>query len=341
MSEQEVFESHKARIMVVGAGGGGCNTITALTKKTIRGATTVAVNTDVNHLKVTEAHKRILIGRQLTRGLGAGGYPEVGRNAALETKAELREIMQGMDLVFVTCGLGGGTGTGALPVVARVARETGAIVIAVVTLPFKLEGARIRKAEEGLMYLREICDTVIVIENQRLLELAGDMPLKQAFGIADDLVATMIKGITETISEPSLVNLDYADVRTIMRSGGVATIGVGEAEGSNRAEEAVTKAMNHPLLEVDYAGASGALIQVIGGEDMRLDEIDLIGDRIQSELDPKAQVIWGARILPEYRGKIQVITVVTGVKSAYVLGPTRSEEAAAKAGHELGIEMLH
>ncbi|MBI4014916.1 MAG: cell division protein FtsZ [Candidatus Aenigmarchaeota archaeon] len=341
MSEQEVFESHKARIMVVGAGGGGCNTITALTKKTIRGATTVAVNTDVNHLKVTEAHKRILIGRQLTRGLGAGGYPEVGRNAALETKADIREIMQGMDLVFVTCGLGGGTGTGSLPVVARIARETGAIVIAVVTLPFKLEGARIRKAEEGLMYLREICDTVIVIENQRLLELAGDMPLKQAFGIADDLVATMIKGITETISEPSLVNLDYADVRTIMRSGGVATIGVGEAEGSNRAEEAVTKAMNHPLLEVDYAGASGALIQVIGGEDMRLDEIDLIGDRIQSELDPKAQVIWGARILPEYRGKIQVITVVTGVKSAYVLGPTRSEEASAKAVHELGIEMLH
>jgi cell division protein FtsZ len=336
----EEFESHKARIMVIGAGGGGCNTVTALTDKTISGATTVAVNTDVKHLKSTRAEKRILLGRELTRGLGAGGYPEVGRNAALESKAELKELVKDVDLVFLTCGLGGGTGTGALPVIAKAARDTDAIVIAAVTLPFKLEGARTAKAEEGLALLRQICDTVIVIENQKLLELAGDMPLKQAFGIADDLVATMIKGITETIYEPSLVNLDYADVRTVMRSGGVASIGVGEAdsESENRAEEAVTKAMTHPLLEVDYAGAKGALIQVIGGEDMRLDEINLIGERIQTELDPQAQVIWGARVLPEYNGKIQVITIVTGVNSPYILGATQIEKKEGES--ELGIEVI-
>ena len=342
-TETQEFEAHKARIIVVGAGGGGCNTITALSNKTINGASTVALNTDVNHLKMTKADTRILIGKQLTRGLGAGGYPEVGRNAAMESKAEIRELLQSMDLVFLTCGLGGGTVTGSLPVVAKIARDSGAITIAVVTLPFKLEGARIRKAEEGLSYLRAICDTVIVIENQKLLELAGDMPLKRAFSIADDLVATMIKGITETIYEPSLVNLDYADVKAVMRDGGVATIGVGESDnGANRAEEAVTKALNHPLLEVDYSGAAGALIQVIGGEDMRLEEINLIGERIQSELDPKAQVIWGARILPSYRGKIQVITIVTGVKSPYILGSAQvKREEMSRAESALGIEMLH
>ncbi len=330
------FEAVKARIAVVGCGGGGNNTITALQEKGISGATTLAINTDAKHLTITKADKKILIGKSLTKGLGAGGFPEVGKNAALESKGEIRQALDKIDLVFITCGLGGGTGTGSAPVVARIAREMGAIVIAAVTLPFKLEGARIHKAEEGLVALRQNCDTVIAIENQKLLKLAGNQTLKKAFSVADDLIATMIKGITETISEPSLVNLDFADVKTVMRSGGVASIGIGVSESPDRAKEAVSLALNNPLIDVDYTGATGGLIQVIGGEDMRLEEINKVGEIVSSYLDPTAQVMWGARIMPEFNHKLQVITIITGVKSPYILGP------AAKQPHrsDLGIEML-
>ncbi len=337
---KEDFSAHRARILVIGAGGAGNNTVTALTEMGIKGATTVAVNTDAKHLGVSKAHQKVLIGKNLTKGLGAGGYPDVGKNAAFESKDDIKELLKDIDLVFLTCGLGGGTGTGAAPVIAKTAKDQGAIVIGAVTLPFKLEGSRIVKAEEGLTELRTSCDTVVVVENQRLLEFAGDMPLKKAFGVADELFATMIKGITETIAEPSLVNLDYADVRAIMRSGGVASIGVGESDSEDRAIEAVAKAMNHPLLDVEYTGATGALIQVIGGENMRLDEINAIGERIQKDLSPEAQVIWGARILPEYKEKIQVITIITGVRSPFILGPMQKEEIAKARGSELGIEII-
>jgi cell division protein FtsZ len=337
-SNIEDFETHKARIVVVGCGGGGCNTVSALTKKGIKGAQTVILNTDARHLASSQADKRILIGKNLTRGLGAGGYPEIGKNAALESKQEIREALQGADLVFVTCGLGGGTGTGSAPVIASLARELGSIVISVVTLPFRLEGARIMKAEGGLTELRRSCDTVIVIENERLLKLAGNKPLKQAFGLADDLIATMIKGITETISEPSLVNLDYADVRTIMRAGGVASIGVGSSQSQTRARDAVTAALNHPLIEVDYHGAQGALIQVIGGNDMKMDEINTIGEAVQGQLDPSAQVMWGARIVPDFDG-IQVITIITGVRSPYILGRDATKQKELTQS-ELGVEVL-
>lgn len=336
------FQVNQARIMVIGAGGGGCNTITRLTDMGIAGATTIAVNTDAKHLAVSHAHKKILIGKELTRGLGAGGYPDVGKKAAEESKNDIKQVLQDCDLLFLTCGLGGGTGTGSAPVIAYLAKELGAIVIAAVTLPFKIEGARIVKAEEGLAKLREVCDTVIVIENQKLIELAGNKPLKEAFGVADNLIAMMIKGITETISQPSLVNLDYADVRTIMRAGGVATIGVGESDSQNRAKEAITKALSHPLLDVDYSGAKGALIQVIGGEDMKLEEINEIGETVSQHMDPEATVMWGARIVPEYAGKIQVITIITGVKSPYILGKTAAGGySAARSKHnELGIEVI-
>jgi cell division protein FtsZ len=333
--------TQQARIMVVGSGGGGCNTITRLTEMSINGATTVAMNTDAKHLKITKADKKILLGKTLTKGLGAGGYPDVGKNAALESKDEIRDLLQGVDLVFLTCGLGGGTGTGSLPVISRIGKELGAIVISAVTMPFKLEGARVAKAETGLAELREVCDTVIVIENQKLLKLAGEMPLKKAFAMADDLIATMIKGITETIAMPSLVNLDYADVKAIMKSGGVAAIGVGESESDNRAQEAVMRALNHPLLEIDYKGANGALIQVIGGPDMTLDEINLIGEAVMRELNPEAQVIWGARILPELQGKVQVITIITGVKSPFILGPTREKKRTTTIlSKDLGIDVI-
>jgi cell division protein FtsZ len=209
-------------------------------------------------------------------------------------------------------------------------------------MPFKIEGARMGRAEDGLTYLRQVCDTVIVIENDRLLKIAGDLPLQQAFGVADNLIATIIKGVTETISTPSLVNLDYADVKTIMHSGGVAAVGFGESDTKNRAEEAVVKAMTNPLLEVNYEGGTGALIHITGGSDLKLDEVNLIGEYVSKQLDPNAQVIWGSRIDPEFKGKIRVITIVTGVKSPYILGPVEQEEAKKLKDYtqELGIPVI-
>jgi len=337
------FESHQAKIMAIGCGGGGSNTINRLTEIGIAGAKTIAANTDARHLASIKAHQKILLGKELTRGLGAGGYPEIGKRAAEEAKNEIKTALEGCDLLFVTCGLGGGTGTGAAPVVAHIAKEMGAIVIAAVTLPFKIEGARIGKAEDGLDKLRSECDTVIAIENQKLVELAGNRPLKEAFGVSDNLIATMIKGITETISQPSLVNLDYADVRAILKSGGVATVGVGESDSQERAKEAIYKALNHPLLEVDYVGATGALVQVIGGDDMKLEEIEQIGEAVAKNMNPEATVMWGARVLPEMQGKLQVITIVTGVKSPYISGRTSSPAKVCgktKVSDDLGIEIL-
>jgi cell division protein FtsZ len=323
---EKEFDSYQAKIMVLGCGGGGCNTITRLTDMGIQGAVTAAVNTDVKHLSVSRAHKKILIGRELTRGLGAGGYPEKGKKAAEESKEEIKEMLRGCDLLFVTCGLGGGTGTGSIPFISKIAKEMGAIVIAPVTFPFRMEGARTRKAEEGLLELRDFADTTIIIENQKLVEIAGSKPLKEAFAVADDLIATMIKGVTELISQPSLVNLDYADVRAIMHSGGVATIGVGLSNTKNRAMEAIETSLRQPLLDVDYDGATGALIQIIGGEDLTLDEINVIGEVVSGKMSPDATVMWGARVLPEYNGKIQVITIITGVNSPGIMGNRREDE---------------
>jgi len=337
MDAVESFEVEQPRIIVMGCGGGGSNTVNRLTDMGIAGALTVAINTDARHLQTTHANKKILIGKNLTKGLGAGGYPDIGKNAALESKSDIKMALDKCDLLFITAGLGGGTGTGSAPEVAKIAKEQGAIVIAATTLPMKIEGARIQKAEDGLTKLRSACDTVIVIENQRLLEIAGNRPLKEAFGVADNLIATMIKGITETISQPSLVNLDYADVKTIMKSGGVATIGVGESDSSDRAVESVSRALAHPLLDVDYTGATGALIQIIGGEDMKLEEINKIGETVAQNMDPSATVMWGARINPELNGRIQVITIITGVKSPYIIGP---EPGAAKISPRLDITEL-
>ncbi|MFH8080733.1 MAG: cell division protein FtsZ [Candidatus Aenigmatarchaeota archaeon] len=340
-AEEFGFEVKKARIVCIGCGGGGTNTITRLTEMGVEGAFTVAINTDAKHLAVAKADKKILIGKELTRGLGAGGYPEIGRKAAEESRNEIKNALEGVDLAFVTVGLGGGTGTGSAPIVAEIAKSMGAIVIGVATMPFKIEGARMAKAEEGLARLRAAADTVIVIENDRLLKYAGNLPLQQAFAVADELVASMVKGITETITLPSLVNVDYADVKAIMHSGGVAALGVGESSSSDRALDAVTKALTNPLLDVDYTGATGALIHITGGEDLRLDEVNLIGETVSQYLDPQAQVIWGARILPEFGNKIQVITIVTGVQSPYILGSvSRERPTTREVDLGLGIDIL-
>ena len=341
-AEQEFgFALKKARIVVFGCGGAGQNTITRLTEMGVEGASTVSLNTDAKHLTVGKADKKILIGKDITKGLGAGGYPEVGKKAAEEARNEIKEAMEGADLAFVCAGEGGGTGTGAAPVVAEIAKAMNAIVIGVVTMPFKIEGARISKAEEGLGRLRTVTDTVIVIENDRLLKYAGDFPIQQAFGVADELIASMVKGITETITLPSLVNVDYADVRTIMHAGGVAALGIGESNSSDRAMDAVTKALNNPLLDVDYTGAKGALIHITGGNDLKLDEVNKIGETVSQYLDPSAQVIWGARILPDFGGKVQVITIITGVQSPYILGPVSYEKPVIREmSQTLGIDII-
>jgi len=342
LAEQEFgFAVKKAKIAVVGCGGAGQNAVTRLTEMGVEGANTISINTDAKALAVGKADKKILIGKELTRGLGCGGYPEVGKKAAEENRNEVKEAIGGVDLLFAIAGLGKGTGTGSIPVVCELAKSMGAIVIAVVTMPFKLEGTRIAKAEDGLAKLRQVCDTAIVIENDKLLKYAGNLSIQQAFSVADELIAAMVKGITETITLPSLVNLDYADVKAVMHTGGVAAIGVGESNSSDRAKDAITRALENPLLEVDYTGAQGALVHITGGPDLKLDEVNMIGETVAQSLDPQAQVFWGARILPEFEGRVQVIAIITGVKSPYILGPVSYEEPVVREmSQTLGIDII-
>ena len=331
----------KANIKVIGVGGMGCNAVTWLFNKGIDGATIFAANTDALHLSVTKADEKILIGKELTRGLGCGGTPMRGREAAKEALVDLKKAVSGADMVFIIAGEGGGTGTGAAPIIGQIAKESGAVVIGVVTMPFDSEKARIDKAEFGLQELREVTDTCIVLDNNRLVDIAGQSPVEQAFAVANELVSTMVKGIVETITMPSLINLDYADVSAIMKNGGVAVIGIGESDQSDRVPEAVRQALTHPLLDVDYQGATGALIHVTCGPDLKLEEFDLVGRIISENLSADAQVIIGARISKDFVGKVRVITIMTGVKSPYVLGRDIEEEVrpVSKEVSDLGIEV--
>jgi cell division protein FtsZ len=314
----------KAKIVVVGCGGAGNNTIDRLAQMGVRGALLMAVNTDKQHLAARQADKKVLIGYEITKGLGAGGYPEIGEQSAVEAKPALKDLLMDSDLVFVTCGLGGGTGSGSIPVVAEIAKSVGAVVVGAVTMPFKIERSRISKAKASLDKLRKHADSVIVIDNNKLLSYVPDVPMNEAFTVADEVMARMVKGITETISTPSLINLDFADVRTVMSQGqgkGIAMIGLGESDSRHRAEEAVKRALENPLLDVDYRGATGALVHIIGGEDLTLAEANHIGDMATSYLREDANVIWGARISPEYNGKVEVMVIMTGVHSPDIVGP--------------------
>jgi len=332
----------KANIKVFGCGGAGCNAITWLFNKGISGATIYGINTDALHLSITKADEKILIGKELTRGLGCGGFPQKGREAAKESLSELKRAASGADMVFVLSGLGGGTGTGSGPVVAQLAKESGSVVIGVVTMPFECEKARIDKAEFGLQELTEVVDTVIVIDNNRLVDIAGNLPMEQAFAVANELVSTMIKGIVETITLPSLINLDYADVSAIMKGGDVAVIGVGESDTTARVEEAVKQALTHPLLDVDYRGATGALIHITCGPDFKLEEFAGVGGLVTENISQDAQVIIGARINKDFANKVRVITIMTGVKSPYVLGKKARQEQQSTRSEmsDLGIEVF-
>ncbi len=315
------------RIVIVGCGGAGNNTINRLYHMGITGAETIAMNTDKQHLDMIQADKRVLIGKSLTKGLGAGGYPDIGKRAAEMARPTLESLLEGADLVFVTAGMGGGTGTGAAPVVAQVAKDQGAIVVGMVSYPFQVEKARLLKAEDGLELLSHAADSVIVLDNNRLLSYVPNLPIGQAFSVMDQLISETVKGISETITEPSLIQLDYADVRAIMSKGGVAVMLVGESKQQNKAESVVHECLNHPLLDIDYRGATGSLIHITGGNDLTLQDAEEIASSLTYELDPHADVIWGARIKNDFEGKVRVLAIMTGVRSAQVLGGGRSFEA--------------
>ncbi|MBS3148304.1 cell division protein FtsZ [Candidatus Woesearchaeota archaeon] len=341
--KKEDYDFGQANIKVVGVGGAGNNMVSWLYKKGVKGAEVIVCNTDKQHVDISEADKKFMIGKELTRGLGCGGFPQKGAEAAQESMMQIKEVLRGADMVFVCAGMGGGTGTGAAPVVASVAKEMGAIVIGTVTMPFNIERARIDKAEFGLQQLRHVSDTVVVIDNNRLVQIAGNLPVQQAFAVANELVSTMIKGIVETIAIPSLVNLDYADVKAIMTNGGVAAIGVGSSDTNNRVEEAVKGALANPLLDISYEGATGALIHVWGGPDLTLEEISRVGELVTSSMDADANVIWGARVSEEMRGKLMVMTIITGVHSPWILGkadPKKASLHSQRLNSDLGIEMI-
>ncbi len=317
----QVLEELRTVIKVIGVGGSGCNTVSRMFDEGIEGAELIAINTDAQHLCYTKAHKRLLIGKRRTRGLGAGSLPQVGEEAARESEDEIKRLVEGADMVFITCGLGGGTGTGAAPVIAEAAQDAGALTIAVVTFPFSAEGAvRRANAEAGLERLREVADTVIVIPNDKLLEVVPNYPIHIAFKVADEVLMRAVKGITELITKPALVNLDFADVKTIMEKGGVAMIGLGEASGEDKAAESVRKALKSPLLDVDITGAKAALVNVTGGPDMTIEEAESVVEEIYSKIDPEARIIWGAMIDPELENTMRTLVIVTGVKSPQILG---------------------
>ncbi|MFC1769306.1 cell division protein FtsZ [Nanoarchaeota archaeon] len=333
----------QANIKIFGVGGAGNNMVNWLYQKGIKGGEIIAANTDHQHLGIIQADQKFLIGREVTKGLGCGGFPDKGAESAKESLGKIKDVLKGTDMAFICAGMGGGTGTGAAPVVAQCAKDAGSIVIGTVTMPFKIERARVEKAEFGLQQMRQVADTVIVIDNNRLVSIAGNLPIKQAFAVANELISTMIKGIVETIAVPSLVNLDYADVKAIMTNGGVAVIGVGSSDTNNKVDEAVNGALSNPLLDISYAGATGALIHIHGGPDMTLDEINKVGEKVTDSLDPDANVIWGARVSDDMKGKLIIMTIITGVNSPWVLGKedaTASQEKAASLAEELGIELV-
>jgi cell division protein FtsZ len=326
------------RIVVVGCGGGGNNTVNRLYNIGVSGAETIAINTDKIHLDIIQADKKILIGKSITRGLGAGGFPEIGRRAAELARGTLEDVLKNANLVFITAGMGGGTGTGVAPVVAQVAKDQGAIVIGMVTSPFRVERARMVKAEEGLDDLRNCADTVIVLDNNRLLDYVPNLPIDQAFSVMDQLISETVKGITETITQPSLINLDYADVRAIMKGGGLAVMLVGEAKGQDKAKEVVRAALNHPLLDVDTNGATGCLLHITGGPDMSLHEAEEVASSLTYELDSQANVIWGARVRKDYESKVRCMAIMTGIKSAQIIGPGSEKIPSAASSKASGLK---
>ncbi len=334
-SDADLF---KARISVCGVGGGGSNTIQRLARSGIVGANLIAVNTDGKHLNTLDSSiKKILIGGALTRGLGAGGFPEMGAKAAEYSKSAIDDAIGDCNLMFVTAGMGGGTGSGAAPVIARLAKERGALVVGVVTFPFALERVRLKTAQKAINELKGYADTVIVIDNQRLFEVYKNMAMEQAFKIADEVAVRAVKGITESISSPGLINVDFADIKAIMSNRGLAMISVGEGSGPNKIDDVVKSTLRNKLLDVDYEGTTGIMLAIKGGEDLTLGDANQIATKLTEKAAPNANVIWGARIDPAYAGRVEVLGIFTGVKSPMILAGGSPSKADSDS---LGIDGL-
>lgn len=337
-----ILESVTAKILVVGVGGAGNNAVTRLMEVGVEGAETLAVNTDAQDLYFANSNHKLLLGREICGGLGAGNDPDVGEAAAIESYEMIKEVVRA-DLVFITAGMGGGTGTGAAAHIARAARENGALTVAIVCLPFEVEGAtRRRNAARGLKALMEHVDTLIAIPNEKLLEIAPDLSLPEAFMVADEVLVRAVKGIAELISKPGLVNLDFADVRTTMRNGGVSIIALGEAEGENRGEEAVNNALRNPLIDVSIENARNILVNVTGSESLQLWEVKRVVELITEQGNPDAEVIYGALIMPELGDKLRVTIIASGVSSPYVIRSTSDPVTplADDLKHDLGIPRI-
>jgi cell division protein FtsZ len=316
--DKDLPSENFAQIKVIGVGGGGSNAVNRMIQAGVKGVDFIAVNTDAQALVHSEAPTRIRIGDKLTKGLGSGGQPEVGRRAADESSEELFEVLKGADMVFITAGMGGGTGTGASPVVAQIAREIGALTVGVVTKPFTFEGTRRRvSAEEGIQGLKEQVDTLITIPNDRLLQIADKKTtLHEAFRIADDVLRQGIQGISDLITEPGLINLDFADVKSIMQVAGSALMAIGRGTGDNRCIDAARQAIESPLLEISIEGAKGVLFNVTGGQDLGMLEVHEAASVIQQAADPEANIIFGAVIDPEMGSDVKITLIATGFDSA-------------------------
>lgn len=340
---EELIKKQAAKIKVIGVGGAGGNSLSRMREIGIKGGELIAVNTDAQDLLYANADQKILMGKELTQGLGAGSNPKVGEEAAKESESEIKKKIAGSDMIFITCGLGGGTGTGAAPFIAQLAKKQGALTIGVVTLPFTIEGKkRLENAMNGLEKMEANVDTLIVIPNDKLLELAPELPLHTAFKIADEILTNAVKGVTELVTTSGLVNLDFADIKAVMVDGGVSLIGMGEADSTNRALEAVEKAIQNPLLDVDVSNATGALVNIIGGPEMSLEECKIIIENIGNRLSPDAKLIWGAQIAEDMEKSIRILLIVTGVRSSQILGYGESLESIKhhEMEQELGIDFV-
>ncbi len=331
------LEESMPKIYVVGSGGSGCNTINRMSEVGIYGAKLVTMNTDAQHLLKTHSEKKLLLGRKTTRGLGAGSNPSVGEAAAEESANEIKQMFEGIDLVFVTCGMGGGTGTGSAHVIAKAAKDAGALVVGVCTLPFTSEGKRRREnASVGLEKLKRVADTTIAIPNDKLLYYVPDLPLNAAFKAADLVLTNAVKGITELVTKPGLVNLDFADLRTVLEKSGSAMIGLGEVQGQDvkdRVLQAAEKALNSPLLDLDVHEADRALVNITGGSDMTLGEAESAVNAISSRIASNSHVIWGATIDESLENKsVRVLAVLSGVKQMEGTDPAQETE--------LGLEFV-
>lgn len=329
---ESVLRQTIAEILVVGVGGAGGNTVTRLLDIGLQDVESVAMNTDAQALVYADASRKMLLGKETTGGMGAGNNPDVGEQSAIETIPAIRDMVKGKDLVFVTCGLGGGTGTGAIPIVAKEAEDAGALTVGVVTFPFKMEGRlRTENSKVGLAKLMDCCDTVIVVPNDKLLELAPGVPINTAFKISDEVLLKIIVGMSELIVKPGLVNLDLADLRKILKSSGAALIGLGEASGKDKAMKAALDVLNSPLLDVDISNGKGAIVNVVSSIDVTLMDVEKVVRMVGERLDPQAEIIWGAQIDEEMKDTIRVLIVISGLhlSDKFVAPPSEVEEAEA------------